>query len=140
MQFEGRKGSCPGSMPDQTDISTLLRLALLELKGGSLPSVPILTLLLSKARCTAAGLVQQTMQGPDADIFWPVLQLLGIGMVVASFVLKVPQILAIANSGSAAGLSLLAFELEEVGLSIHTAYGFLLGLPFNAFGEVLVCY
>ena len=63
------------------------------------------------------------------------LQGLGIGMVLASFVLKVPQILAIARSGSAAGLSTLSFELEQVGLSVHTAYGFLLGLPFNAFGE-----
>ena len=60
-------------------------------------------------------------------------------MVAFSFVLKVPQILAIGRSGSCAGLSTLSFELEQVGLSIHTAYGFLLGLPFNAFGEVRMC-
>ena len=61
---------------------------------------------------------------------------LGVGMVAASFLLKVPQIMAVGRSGSCAGLSTLSFELEQVGLSIHTAYGFLLGLPFNAFGEV----
>ena len=59
-------------------------------------------------------------------------------MIAASFVLKVPQILALSRSKSSAGLSTVSFELEQIGLSIHTAYGFLLGLPFNAFGEAFI--
>ena len=65
-------------------------------------------------------------------------QVLGVGMVAASFVLKVPQIMALSRSRSSAGLSTVSFELEQIGLSIHTAYGFLLGLPFNAFGEAFI--
>ena len=65
-------------------------------------------------------------------------QALGVGLIAASFVLKVPQILALNNSKSSAGLSTSSFELEQIGLSIHTAYGFLLGLPFNAFGEAFI--
>ena len=88
--------------------------------------------------CSAKCLLVGALSGlccKRQQLWQPVLQGLGIGMVAASFVLKVPQILAIARSGSAAGLSTLSFELEQVGLSVHTAYGFLLGLPFNAFGE-----
>ena len=66
------------------------------------------------------------------------LQALGVAMIAASFVLKVPQIMALSRSRSSAGLSTVSFELEQIGLSIHTAYGFLLGLPFNAFGEAFI--
>ncbi len=31
-----------------------------------------------------------------------------------------------------------SFELENIGFSIHTAYGFVLGLPFSAFGEAVI--
>lgn len=49
-----------------------------------------------------------------------------------------PQILGVLNSRSAAGLNLASFELENIGYSIHTAYGFILGLPFSAFGEAVI--
>ena len=51
---------------------------------------------------------------------------------------KVPQISAIARAGSARGLSCLAFELEQLGLSVNAANGFVRGLPFSAYGEALV--
>ena len=66
------------------------------------------------------------------------MQGLGLGILLFSFVVKVPQILALRKSQSAEGLSPISFELEEVGLSIHTAYGFLMGLPFNTFGEAVI--
>ena len=42
------------------------------------------------------------------------------------------------RSASAAGLAPLSFELETIGLLIAVSYGFLMGLPFSAFGETVV--
>ena len=52
--------------------------------------------------------------------------------------MKVPQITNVARAKSAEGLAPISFELEQIGLSIHTAYGFLLDLPFNTYGEALI--
>ena len=49
-----------------------------------------------------------------------------------------PQILAVAQGKSAVGLAPISFELEQLGLCIHTAYGFLLELPFTAYGEAAI--
>lgn len=65
-------------------------------------------------------------------------QALGYGIVAGASLLKVPQILGVLRSRSAAGLNLASFELENIGYSIHTAYGFILGLPFSAFGEAVI--
>ena len=65
-------------------------------------------------------------------------QALGYGIVAGASLLKLPQILGVLNSRSAAGLNLASFELENIGYSIHTAYGFILGLPFSAFGEAVI--
>ena len=40
-------------MPDQTDIVSLVQLAILEIRAGGLPSMPLMTLLLSKVLLTA---------------------------------------------------------------------------------------
>lgn len=68
----------------------------------------------------------------------PLRQALGYGIITAACVVKVPQISAIARAGSARGLSALSFELEQLGLSVNAANGFVLGLPFSAYGEALV--
>ena len=52
--------------------------------------------------------------------------------------MKVPQILAVGKSKSAEGLAPISFELEQVALLIHTAYGYILGLPFNTYGEAAI--
>ena len=61
--------------------------------------------------------------------------MLGVAIIAGATFVKVPQIRALAVSRSAAGLSALSFELENIGYTIHASYGFLLGLPFNAYGE-----
>lgn len=66
------------------------------------------------------------------------MQGLGFGILAFSCVVKVPQILAVRQSKSADGLAPVSFELEQIGLSIHTAYGWLLGLPFNTYGEAAI--
>ena len=63
---------------------------------------------------------------------------MGYGIILSACVVKVPQISAIARAGSARGLSCLAFELEQLGLTVNAANGFVRSLPFSAYGEALV--
>ncbi|KAF3922580.1 hypothetical protein AA313_de0201199 [Arthrobotrys entomopaga] len=60
---------------------------------------------------------------------------LGIGIIAAASIVKVPQILKILNSNSAAGLSLLSTLLETDAYAISIAYNFRNGFPFSTFGE-----
>lgn len=65
------------------------------------------------------------------------LQGLGLGIVFGASLVKLPQILAVWRSRSAEGLSSISYELEEVGLAVMSANGFIMGLPFSAFGEAI---
>jgi mannose-P-dolichol utilization defect protein 1 len=60
---------------------------------------------------------------------------LGIGIVAASSIVKVPQILKLLNSKSAEGVSFLAYLLETVAYLIGLAYNFRNGFPFSTYGE-----
>ncbi|KAL2125219.1 hypothetical protein VTJ04DRAFT_1584 [Mycothermus thermophilus] len=60
---------------------------------------------------------------------------LGIGIVAASSVVKVPQILKLVRSRSASGVSFLAYLLETSGYLISLAYNFRNGFPFSTYGE-----
>ena len=66
------------------------------------------------------------------------LQGLGFGIIAFACIVKLPQILKIAKSKSASGLSMLSFELEQLALTVHATYGSILGLPFSAYGEAVV--
>ena len=66
------------------------------------------------------------------------LQALGYAIIAGAAIVKVPQILTVLRSKSAEGLTFMSFELENVAFSIHMAYGFLMGLPFSAFGEAVL--
>ena len=63
---------------------------------------------------------------------------LGYGILAGSTLVKVPQLLNVVRAHSAEGLNPISFELETLGLLIATTYGFLMCLPFSAFGEVVV--
>ena len=65
---------------------------------------------------------------------------LGYAIVAGASIVKLPQIAAIARAGSAAGLSPLSAELEEVGLSIAAAYGLSSRLPFSTYGEAVFLF
>lgn len=67
-----------------------------------------------------------------------VLQGLGFAIIAAACIVKTPQIWKIAANKSAAGLSLISFELEQLAMSVHVTYGYLLGIPFSAYGEGVV--
>ncbi|KAI3435809.1 hypothetical protein D9Q98_001867 [Chlorella vulgaris] len=89
----------------------LLRAAVKTVLEGRLPPVDVTKTLISKG--------------------------LGYGILAGSVLVKVPQLLNVLRAGSAAGLSPLSCELETLGLVIAVTYGFLMGLPFSAFGETV---
>jgi mannose-P-dolichol utilization defect protein 1 len=62
-------------------------------------------------------------------------KVLGLGIVVGSAIVKVPQILNIHRSGSAEGVSLGMYLLELLGYTINFAYCFAHAFPFSTWGE-----
>lgn len=60
---------------------------------------------------------------------------LGIGIVAASAVVKVPQILNLLQSKSAKGVSFLSYALETTALLISLAYNYRQEFPFSTYGE-----
>lgn len=62
---------------------------------------------------------------------------LGIGIVAASAVVKVPQILKLVNSKSASGVSFLSYLLETTAMLITLSYSVRNGFPFSTFGETV---
>lgn len=60
---------------------------------------------------------------------------LGIGIIGASSIVKVPQILKLVSSQSAAGVSFLSYVLETSAYLITLAYNFRNEFPFSTYGE-----
>ena len=60
---------------------------------------------------------------------------LGIGIIGASSIVKIPQLLKLLNSQSAEGLSFLAYLLESGSYLISLAYNVRHGFPFSTYGE-----
>jgi len=61
---------------------------------------------------------------------------LGIAIIGASSVVKIPQLLKLLNSQSASGVSFLSYALETSSYLITLAYNVRLGFPFSTFGEI----
>ncbi|KAL4962148.1 putative monosaccharide-P-dolichol utilization protein [Aspergillus stella-maris] len=60
---------------------------------------------------------------------------LGIGIVGASGIVKVPQILKLIRSGSSSGVSFVSYALETASLLITLSYGVRSQFPFSTYGE-----
>ncbi|EKD12617.1 polyketide synthase [Drepanopeziza brunnea f. sp. 'multigermtubi' MB_m1] len=60
---------------------------------------------------------------------------LGIGIIAASSIVKVPQILKLINSRSASGISFLSYLLETAAYLISLAYNVRQEFPFSTYGE-----
>lgn len=60
---------------------------------------------------------------------------LGIGIIGASSIVKVPQILKLVNSKSASGVSFLSYLLETSAYLISLAYNVRQSFPFSTYGE-----
>lgn len=60
---------------------------------------------------------------------------LGIGIIAASSIVKVPQILKLLRSKSADGISFLSYLLETSAYLISLAYNYRQQFPFSTYGE-----
>lgn len=60
---------------------------------------------------------------------------LGLAIVGASAIVKVPQILKLIGSQSSAGVSFVSYALETASLLITLSYGVRNNFPFNTYGE-----
>ncbi|KAI2619026.1 mannose-P-dolichol utilization defect 1 protein [Hypomontagnella submonticulosa] len=60
---------------------------------------------------------------------------LGIGIIGASSIVKVPQILKLVQSQSSSGISFLSYLLETSSYLISLAYNVRNGFPFSTYGE-----
>jgi len=60
---------------------------------------------------------------------------LGLAIVGASSVVKVPQIIKLINSGSAEGVSLIGYLLETASFMISLVYNVRSKFPFSSYGE-----
>ena len=60
---------------------------------------------------------------------------LGIGIIAASSIVKVPQIIKLVTSKSAEGVSFLSYFLETAAFLISFAYNYRQGFPFSTYGE-----
>lgn len=60
---------------------------------------------------------------------------LGIGIIGASSIVKIPQILKLLQSRSASGISFLSYLLETSAYLISLAYNVRQGFPFSTYGE-----
>ena len=61
---------------------------------------------------------------------------LGIAIVGASAVVKIPQLLKLLSSQSAAGVSFLSYALETAGFVVSLAYNIRRGFAFSTYGEL----
>lgn len=62
---------------------------------------------------------------------------LSLTVLVGAIIVKVPQIMKVVRSGSAAGLSYVAIILELLGLTFTCTYNLAKGFTFSAWGESL---
>lgn len=60
---------------------------------------------------------------------------LGLGIVVGSSLVKLPQVIKIGRSGSGAGISFIGVLLELVAITFSGAYGYSNNFPFSSYGE-----
>lgn len=71
----------------------------------------------------------------QACLKFAVSKAIGIGIVGASSIVKVPQILKLLSSRSASGVSFLSYLLETSAFIVGLAYNFRNGFPFSTYGE-----
>merc|ERR1711936_294008 len=62
---------------------------------------------------------------------------LGIAIIAGATCVKLPQIIKIAKSGSAKGISFTGTLLELVAVTANGAYSFSKGFPFNSYGATV---
>ncbi|KAF3387436.1 Mannose-P-dolichol utilization defect 1 protein [Penicillium rolfsii] len=87
------------------------------------------------APCHAALLLDLSLVEDPACTSLAISKALGIAIVGASAIVKVPQILKLINSRSSAGVSFVSYALETASLLITLSYSVRNEFPFSTFGE-----
>lgn len=87
------------------------------------------------APCHAALLLDMSLVEDPVCTSLAISKALGIAIVGASAVVKVPQILKLINSRSSAGVSFVSYALETASLLITLSYSVRNEFPFSTFGE-----
>ncbi|EPS30628.1 hypothetical protein POX_b02366 [Penicillium oxalicum] len=90
---------------------------------------------LISAPCHKALVVDLSLVKDPACTSLAISKALGIAIVGASAVVKVPQILKLISSRSSAGVSFASYALETASLLITLSYSVRNGFPFSTFGE-----
>ncbi|KAJ6180557.1 hypothetical protein N7519_011018 [Penicillium mononematosum] len=85
--------------------------------------------------CHGALLVDLDVTKDPACTSLAISKALGIAIVGASAVVKIPQILKLINSRSSAGVSFVSYALETASLLITLSYGVRNQFPFSTYGE-----
>lgn len=85
--------------------------------------------------CHSALLLDLDLTKDPACTSLAISKALGIAIVGASAVVKVPQILKLISSRSSAGVSFVSYALETASLLITLSYGVRNQFPFSTYGE-----
>ncbi|KAL2130394.1 hypothetical protein VTI74DRAFT_6522 [Chaetomium olivicolor] len=85
-------------------------------------------------KCYQALLLDVDLENTEC-LKYTISKALGIGIVGASSVVKVPQIIKLVNSKSASGVSFLSYLLETSSYLISLAYNVRNAFPFSTYGE-----
>ncbi len=102
----------------------------------NLPS-PIANIGLSLLGETCYKTLIHDVQPEDACVKLGVSKALGIAIILASSVVKIPQIMKLYKSKSAVGISFASYFLETFAYIINLAYNFRSGNPLSTYGETL---
>ncbi|KKY25187.1 putative monosaccharide-p-dolichol utilization [Phaeomoniella chlamydospora] len=85
-------------------------------------------------KCHSTLVLNLSLENPDCTSLL-ISKTLGTVIILASTIVKIPQILKILNSQSSAGLSFLSILLETVSFLITLTYNIRSGWPFSTYGE-----
>lgn len=87
------------------------------------------------AECHSALVLDLDLTKDPACLPLAISKALGLAIVGASAVVKLPQILKLINSRSSAGVSFISYALETASLLITLSYGVRNQFPFSTYGE-----
>lgn len=64
-------------------------------------------------------------------------KVLGLGIILGSLLVKVPQIVKIVKNKSGEGINLWSVSLDLTAITIHMSYNFIKEFPFSSWGDTL---
>lgn len=62
-------------------------------------------------------------------------KVLGLGIILGSITVKVPQILKLLKNKSGEGINIYSVSLDLTAITIYMSYSFVMGFPFSSWGD-----